>query len=99
MIDIQRENVVSLTEAAKFDFLPKRRRGKRISPSTLYRWSKHGIRGVRLEVIRAGGTLCTSACALQRFFEQLSRVQSDEPRFDKCDGSIEAERRLSERGI
>jgi hypothetical protein len=30
------------------------------------------VRGIRLEVIRVGGTLCTSVEALQRFFERLA---------------------------
>ena len=35
-------------------------------------WARNGIRGVRIETIRVGGTLCTSLEALQRFFDRLS---------------------------
>ena len=69
MIDLTAETVLSLTEAAKT--LPKRRAGKRPHVATLYRWAKRGLRGVKLETIQVGGTLCTSTEALQRFFEQL----------------------------
>ncbi len=59
MIDLIAEQVVSLTEATIH--LPRRREGKRPHVATLYRWASHGIHGVRLETLRVGGTLCTSA--------------------------------------
>lgn len=68
-IDLKTETVLSLRDAA--DFLPRRRRGKRPYFSTLYRWALKGFRGVRLETIRIGGTLCTSKEALQRFADRL----------------------------
>ena len=70
MIDVALEDVVSLTDAAKL--LPKRRGGKRPHVATLYRWASGGCRGVVLETIQVGGTLCTSRQALQRFFEALT---------------------------
>ena len=80
MIDLARETVASLTEAAKWKRLPRRRQGKRPHVSTLYRWATAGVAGVKLETIRVGGTLCTSLEALQRFFERLSGDDSDAPR-------------------
>ncbi len=76
MIDVALEDVVSLTDAAKL--LPKRRGGKRPHVATLYRWASGGCRGVVLETIQVGGTLCTSRQALQRFFEALT-VGADRP--------------------
>lgn len=76
MIDLQNEEVLSLTEATKR--LPRRRRGKRPHIATLYRWVQHGVRGVRLEAIQVGGTLCTSLEALQRFCERCTDA-SDRP--------------------
>ena len=70
MIDINAEDVLTLRDAAKV--LPRRRRGRKPHLSTLVRWSICGIRGVRLETIRVGGTLCTSREAHQRFCERLS---------------------------
>ncbi len=64
MIYIQDEEVVSLTDATKH--LPKRRAGKCPHVATLYRWAQQGVRGVKLETIQVGGTLCTSLEALQR---------------------------------
>ncbi len=69
-IDINREDVVSLRDAASI--LPKLRQGKRIHVNTLYRWASRGIRGVRLEVVRIGRTLVTSREAIQRFVEGSS---------------------------
>ncbi len=70
MIDLATEQVVSLSEASKR--LPRRRKGKRPHVATLYRWAVRGVRGVRLETLRVGGTLCTSLEALQRFCEQCT---------------------------
>lgn len=77
MIDMQNETVVSLTEAAKE--LPKRRAGKKPHVATLYRWASRGMRGVRLETLQVGGTLCTSLEALQRFFNCLSPNSTSSP--------------------
>lgn len=70
MIDIHKETVLSLTDAGKH--LPRRRAGKRPHVATLYRWAQHGVRGVILETIQVGGTLCTSLEALQRFCERCT---------------------------
>lgn len=74
MIDFERETVYPLKEAA--GFLPRRRAGRKTHPATLFRWHSPGLRGVRLEVIRVGGSLCTSREALQRFFDRLTEADS-----------------------
>ncbi len=70
MIDLTNEEVISLNNATAH--LPRRRSGKRPHVSTLFRWAQRGCRGVKLEVIRVGGTLCTSVESLQRFCDQLT---------------------------
>jgi hypothetical protein len=65
MINLSSETIVTLTAAT--NHLPRRRGGKKVNPSTLYRWSRRG-----LETICVGGTLCTSIQALQRFCEMLT---------------------------
>lgn len=72
MIDLAQETVLSLNEAAKQPILPRRRGGKRPHVSTLYRWATAGCRDEHLEVVRVGGTLCTSLEALQRFVDRLT---------------------------
>jgi len=69
VIQISDEDVITLADATKR--LP-RIRGKRIHISTIYRWAHRGVGGVRLETLRVGGRLCTSAEALQRFCDALT---------------------------
>jgi hypothetical protein len=68
-IDPLTEQTIPLAEAARR--LPRLRAGRPVSPTTLWRWAAHGLRGVRLEVVRVGGTTCTSVEALRRFFARL----------------------------
>jgi hypothetical protein len=56
-----------------------RRKGSRLHQSTVFRWALHGLRGVRLEVIRFGGQMCTSEPALKRFFAALSGTAAASP--------------------
>ncbi len=70
MIDIHEETVVRLADAPSH--LPSRRGGKRLHIATLYRWSQRGCRGIKLETVQVGGTLCTSLEALQRFCDRLT---------------------------
>ncbi len=70
MIDLTREHLVPVREIPRF--LPCRTSGKRVHISACYRWLSRGIRGVKLEAIRIGGTTYTSVEALQRFAERLS---------------------------
>ena len=69
------EKLRSFAEAASR--LPALRGGKSVNPSTVWRWTKRGVRArngvlVRLEAIKVGGTCCTSDEALLRFFHALS---------------------------
>ncbi|MGD9720564.1 MAG: DUF1580 domain-containing protein [Pirellulales bacterium] len=70
MIDPKIERLITLRQACKM--LPKRRRGKSVHISCIYRWTLNGVRGVILESLQVGGTRCTSREALHRFFERLS---------------------------
>ncbi len=101
VIDVARETVTSLTEAAKWKRLPRRRQGKRPHVSTIYRWATAGVAGVKLETIRVGGTLCTSLEALQRFFERLSGTDAVQtvPTRRRQQQIARAEAELTEAGI
>lgn len=70
MIDITTESLVSFAEVPAS--LPRRRGNRRVHVSTIHRWARRGCRGVRLEFIQVGGTMCTSHEALQRFFTALT---------------------------
>ena len=97
MIDLA-ENILSFADACRA--LPRRRRGRKPSTSTLWRWSTRGLRGIVLETIQVGGQRCTSVEALQRFFEQLSagRVAAPSPRPDQRRHEV-VERELASEGI
>ena len=51
--------------------LPALRNDRPVHPATLWRWASHGVRGVRLETVKVGGTTCTSLEVLRRFFAAL----------------------------
>jgi hypothetical protein len=82
MIDTAAEEVITFAEAVRR--LPSLRAGKRIAPSTIWRWYQSGCRSrsgqrVKLEVVQIGGTTCTSAEALARFFQKLSAPLDGDP--------------------
>ncbi len=72
-IDLENEHLLSMSQAATFlsKKLPGRRGGRPIHTSTLHRWTTRGLKGVRLEVMCAGGTRFTSIPAIERFFVRL----------------------------
>ena len=70
MIDLTQEELVPIRDVPKH--LPPRPTGKRVHVSAVYRWLLRGIRGIRLESLKIGGTTYTSKEALQRFADQLS---------------------------
>jgi hypothetical protein len=49
--------------------------GKPPGPGTLARWAQHGLRGVRLEIVRVGGRLASSREALARFFSAVEAAR------------------------
>jgi hypothetical protein len=72
------EPLIPLTQVPALPFVPRRRRGKKLNVATVFRWAQQGIAGTKLEVIRFGGTLCTSKSALLEFFRRLTPA-SDAP--------------------
>lgn len=77
------EKLYSFTKIAKK--LPKRRGGKRVHVSTIFRWaSKNGCKGVRLEFVQVGSTKCTLCEALRRFFDAL-RSKEEQAQSDKTE--------------
>ncbi len=71
MIDFRKETIVSMSEAA-------RRMPGRPNVSTLWRWRKKGINGVKLETIKCGSKRLTSLEAVQRFVT-ASTAAVDQP--------------------
>lgn len=102
MIDLQTETTLRLNDARNLPWL-KGRTGKRISKDSLQRWALRGLRGVRLETVRIGGTIFTSAEAILRFLERLnagSDQAGNTPAATNSSATIaRAERRLDDPGI
>ena len=80
-IDLDTERVLSLSDATKA--LPSLG-GKRLHPSTIWRWCKHGLGGVRLEYARLGKRIITTHEAIGRFAQALADA-NDKPRGPKLD--------------
>lgn len=103
-IDFTNEKPISLLEAAALPQIPRRRSGKPIHVSCLYRWAQRGCRGIKLEILQVGGTTCTSLEALQRFFERLTAARNGEPTPVRTSAArtraiTNAERELEQAGI
>jgi Protein of unknown function (DUF1580) len=73
---------------------PKRLRGRRVHPSTVWRWVQRGLRGHKLETIKVGGVTCTSEAALLRFFSALTKTPPPSPAKDDADRQAQIEREL-----
>jgi hypothetical protein len=74
MIDSELGSYFAISEVP--NRIPKTSRGRRVSIATVVRWSTKGLKGIKLETIRIGGTRCTCDDALRRFFERISQSQS-----------------------
>lgn len=59
--------------------LPRLRSGKKVSISTVYRWTLGGCRGVRLRYTQVGATRCTTRRWLDEFFAALTARAEGEP--------------------
>ena len=77
-IDMRKEQVFHLEDVCRF--LPaSARTGNRPHPASVSRWITRGLKAgdgtvVRLEAVKAGGSLCTSREAVERFFGELTRL-------------------------
>jgi hypothetical protein len=78
-IDLTRERGIPAADVPKLPWIPRRRRGSRLSVATVHRWFSPGIRGVRLEHVTVGGTRVTTEAALLRFFAALSAAPAPAP--------------------
>lgn len=64
---------LTLSQAAAL--LPRRRQGRKVAASTVYRWAKYGLNDVYLQVSQVGGGLCTTREFLDKFFDDLTRAK------------------------
>lgn len=96
MPDIFSEDLLAIADAAKE--LPERPHC-----STMQRWHKRGIRGVKLEAIRIGGRWFTSRQALQRFVRNTTAAavkgQDNIDRFAESSSDHTTDQALDEAGL
>ena len=71
MVDIQSEEILSLSHAARS--LPGHPH-----VSTIHRWRLRGVQGVKLETFRIGGRRFTTLEALERFSARVTAVVNGE---------------------
>ncbi len=69
------EEVLTLPQAAAC--LP-RIGGKKLHASTVWRWARRGLHGIRLETRRVGGRMVTSKRALEDFTKTLANLPPEE---------------------
>jgi hypothetical protein len=84
-------NFIPLFEAPRY--FPRDRRGRHPHISCIYRWSKHGKHGIVLESWLVGRCRCTTAEAIARFIERLSKATNLNAT-PLIDGQTEAARAL-----
>jgi hypothetical protein len=73
-IDPLADDLMPLSQAAKS--LPPLRNGRPVSPATLWRWKSRGLNGVQLQIVRLGGTACTTKTALREFFAAVEAARN-----------------------
>jgi hypothetical protein len=76
VIDVRTETLIPLGELP--NHVPYRN-GRKVSVATVYRWSLAGVRGVRLGTLQCAGSKVSSLEALQRFFDELTRLRDGPP--------------------
>ena len=79
MIDTSKEELLSMSQAAKA--CPKVD-GKRPHSSSIWRWVKKGVKGVRLEHVCVGRRICTTREALARFMHELAQAPPPPCRYE-----------------
>ena len=69
-INIKTDELISFAAAAKT--LP----GKPVDPRTIWRWAKHGVKGVRLESVKVGRHRYTTDGAVVEFIRLINRKRA-----------------------
>ena len=100
-INTSEEELLTLTQAARRYRPPDARP---LAPSTIWRWHKKGISGVRLETICVGATRLTSTEAMRRFCDAVTLARStqdapQEPIAESGTRSAATKKRLQEAGL
>lgn len=90
MIDPTNDELLSLCEAAK---LVPSNRGEHVDESTLRRWARVGLHGVKLEIVRHRLGARTSQAMLHRFSESVTAALAGLPPHRKQQPASSVKRR------
>lgn len=102
------ENPHTLVRLSRAPKLVQRISDERPDASTIYRWTKRGLRGVKLKSSFAGGYRCTCEAWIREFFEGVTQAaDGDSPAIAITDRDAKsyndrqsaAERKLAAAGI
>lgn len=74
------EHLLTISEAARQ--LPTK-----VSNNAIWRWCTRGVRGVKLESVKIGGTRFTSSRALRTFLERCNEEDAA-PRLDQVEEQL-----------
>ena len=99
-IDLATETPIPFKEAAGHRLLRYKARDRRaVNFSTILRWHLRGVRGVKLDGIRVGATLCTTEGAICRFIERLSTPGTSVTASTIAQAHISDQKRLARVGL
>ena len=59
-------------------WIPRREENRPVSPATINRWVRKGVKGVRLQVIYTPDGAVTSEAACRQFLAEVDRVRRDD---------------------
>jgi hypothetical protein len=94
-IDALQEELLTLGQAAQH----AKPGDRRLAPSTIWRWYRKGIAGVKLETICIGGIRHTSFEALQRFFNGVTAARDHVEKPSNCNGDTGQRSELTEQQL
>ena len=72
------DELIPLSCVPDLRWLPRRRRGAKLSYTCLWRWATKGVAGVVLPTVRVGGTPCTTESDLRHFFAEVAAAKRGE---------------------
>jgi hypothetical protein len=68
-------DLIPLSAVPNLRWIPRRRRGAKLSYTCLWRWATKGVAGVVLPIFRVGGTPCTTESNLREFFADIAAAK------------------------
>jgi hypothetical protein len=87
-IDFETERLVPLRDVAK---LFPGQSGRGVSMATLWRWTIHGRKGIRLEAVSVGGRKYTTHAAVKRWLDRCNSIPPVEPLLKGEESRLSAE--------